>query len=194
MSETLEIPDIVRLVRGDEWRMQALRAVAALGLPDSWIGAGFVRNLVWDRLHGYDRVTPLNDVDVLYFEHHDLSLDKERRFEKQLERDMPGVPWSVRNQARMHEVNGDPRYRSSKDAMRFWPETATSVAVRLGGADTVDLFAAHGIRDLVNLDVRPTPHFASKPEIYRVRVRMKRWDQTWPLLTIRDMVDCSGTP
>jgi hypothetical protein len=88
----------------------------------------------------------------------------------------------------MHEVNGDPPYRSSPDAMRFWPETATSVAVRLVGREKVDLVAAHGIQDLVNLVVRPTPHFASKLEIYRMRVRTKRWDQTWPLLTIHDPV------
>lgn len=186
MRETLEIPDIIRLVGADEWRMRALRAVVALGLPDSWIGAGFVRNLVWDTLHGYERPTALNDVDVLYFDSHDLSRAAERRLERWLERDMPGVPWSVRNQARMHEVNGDRPYRSSQDAMRFWPETATSVAVRLVGRDQVDFVAAHGIQDLVNLDVRPTPHFASKPGIYLMRIRTKRWDRTWPLLNIHD--------
>jgi hypothetical protein len=168
--------------------MRALSAVAALGLPDSWICAGIVRNLVWDSLHGFDRPTALNDVDVLYFDRRDRSRDAERRVERSLEGDMPGVPWNVRNQARMHEVNGDPPYRSSPDAMRFWPETATSVAVRLVGREKVDLVAAHGIQDLVNLVVRPTPHFASKLEIYRMRVRTKRWDQTWPLLTIHDPV------
>ncbi len=42
--------DILALVAGDAWMMGALEAVAALGLPDAWIGAGFLRGAVWDRL------------------------------------------------------------------------------------------------------------------------------------------------
>jgi len=52
----------------DPWRMTCLEAVAALALPDGWIGAGFLRTLVWDRLHGFAEPTPLADVDVVFFE------------------------------------------------------------------------------------------------------------------------------
>ncbi|MEE9480708.1 MAG: nucleotidyltransferase family protein, partial [Kiloniellales bacterium] len=52
----------------DPWRMDCLAALAALALPDAWIGAGFVRNLAWDRLHGFAAATPLADVDVLIFD------------------------------------------------------------------------------------------------------------------------------
>lgn len=182
--ETLDAPDIVRLTRTDAWRMRTLAAAAALELPDSWIGAGFVRNGVWDALHGYDRPTPLNDVDVLYFDPYDRSRETERRLEQRLERDMPGVPWSVRNQARMHLQNGDAPYRSVLDAMRCWPETATGVAVRLDRAGQVEFVAAHGIDDLVNLEVRPTPHFAGKLHAYRARMKKKRWTTIWPRLTV----------
>ena len=37
----------------DPMRMNALYAVQALELNDGWIGAGFVRDAVWDHLHGY---------------------------------------------------------------------------------------------------------------------------------------------
>ena len=36
------------LIAGQPWRRRALEAVAALDLPDGWIGAGFVRAPVWD--------------------------------------------------------------------------------------------------------------------------------------------------
>jgi hypothetical protein len=44
---------ILALVAGDAWMMAALTALAGLELPDAWIGAGFLRGAVWDRLHGF---------------------------------------------------------------------------------------------------------------------------------------------
>ncbi len=60
--------DILALAAGDAWMMGALEAIAALGLPDAWIGAGFLRGAVWDRLHGYAERTPLDDIDGIYFD------------------------------------------------------------------------------------------------------------------------------
>ena len=41
------------MLLNDPIRMNALYAVQALELNDGWIGAGFVRDAVWDHLHGY---------------------------------------------------------------------------------------------------------------------------------------------
>lgn len=30
-----------------------------------WIAAGFVRNLVWDKLHGFSSMTALDDIDKM---------------------------------------------------------------------------------------------------------------------------------
>lgn len=58
---------IEQWLANDEKRMQALRIAASYNLPDWWLAAGFVRNLVWDQLHGYAQPTPLNDLDLIYF-------------------------------------------------------------------------------------------------------------------------------
>ncbi len=39
------------LLTQDPVRMKILRMARELNLPDCWIGAGFVRSLVWDHLH-----------------------------------------------------------------------------------------------------------------------------------------------
>ena len=52
--------------------MDVLRVVRQHQLPDSWVGAGFVRRKVWDNLHGFEEPTPLNDIDVLFFNPNDL--------------------------------------------------------------------------------------------------------------------------
>lgn len=45
--------ELQRLLFSDPLRMEALYAVQALELNDGWIGAGLVRDAVWDHLHGY---------------------------------------------------------------------------------------------------------------------------------------------
>lgn len=183
MSEGAE--QIARWIRSDSRRMDMLRAVSRLGLPDCWIGAGFVRNLVWDRLHGHAAETPLNDIDVLYFDPSDRARTTERELEARLRRSGPGLPWSVRNQARMHLRNNDAPYRSTAHALTFWAETPTALAVALRGC-RIWMIAPFGTADLMALTVRPTPRFRYKMAVYRRRLAGKRWQESWPSLTVLD--------
>jgi hypothetical protein len=63
----------------DEKRMQALNIAARCNLSDWWLAAGFVRNLVWDQLHGYSKPIPLNDLDLVYFCIADCSEQRDRQ-------------------------------------------------------------------------------------------------------------------
>ncbi len=137
----------------DPWRMGCLAALAALALPDAWIGAGFVRNLAWDRLHGFAQRTTLADVDVLIFDPAGGEAE-ERKIQAILETQGPQAPWSVRNQARMHRRNRDSPYHDTSDAMVHWLETATAVAVRLNGDRRLELLAPFGLDDLFNRQSR----------------------------------------
>jgi hypothetical protein len=95
------------------------------------------------------------------------------------------LQWSVKNQARMHARNGDSPYQSATDAMRYWPETATAVGVRLGQGGGIELAAPFGLEDLFALRLRPGPRFMTeKYPVFAERVRAKRWQATWPGLTI----------
>ncbi len=184
--------DILALVAGDAWMMGALEAVAGLGLPDAWIGAGFLRGAVWDRLHGYAERTPLGDIDVIYHDPGNLdpgNLDPalDRDLENRLGAILPGLPWSVHNQARMHLRNGDPPYDSSAQALACWLETPTAVAVRLDAAGGPELLAPLGTRDLLGLMVRPTPHARKHKHrlaAYRARLESKNWPAKWPRLRV----------
>jgi hypothetical protein len=164
--------------------MMLLQDVAKLDLPDCWIGAGFVRNLVWDHLHGFEQTTPLNDIDVIYFDAANLSEEIEIRIAVSLELKRPEFTWDVKNQARMHVENGDQPYSSSIDAIKYWPETATAVAARLWDEESqrLELAAPYGIDDLVNLVVRPTPAFEEKREQFYQRLEKKNWKKIWPKL------------
>lgn len=180
--------DIASLIERQADMMRLLRAVQASGLPDCWIGAGFVRNAVWDALHdrGID-CGSLSDVDVVYFDRRDASPSRDRAVEAGLAARMPGVPWSVKNQARMHERNGVAPYRDMADAISRWPETATAVAARLSTNGHVELLAPHGVGDLLGMIVRPTPAFGARREEVARRVAEKGWPVRWPKLTTVDI-------
>jgi len=175
---------VLSLIRDDAWMMDVLVTARALALPDWAIGAGFVRAKVWDVLHGYGERTPLDDVDLVYHDPADISKTAERAAEATLRADRPAVPWSVRNQARMHLKHGDAPYRSCNDALRNWLETPTCVAVTMAADGTLALLAPYGLGDLFGLTVRPTPAGLRRPAEYNARLRAKHWQGRWPRLTV----------
>jgi hypothetical protein len=174
--------DILHIIEQDAWMMDVLRTVRSLDLPDWWIEAGFVRNKIWDVLHGYTTRTPLNDVDVIYFDNQNIGKATEKEFEKLLKEKKPDVPWSVKNQARMAVARNDGTYKNASDGLSRWVETATCTGVRLGQNNKLVLTAPHGIDDLVHLILRPGPAYATKLEKFYERIKEKHWIEQWPKL------------
>jgi hypothetical protein len=177
--------EIAQFLQRQPLILSILKQVEALLIEDCWVGAGLVRNAIWDHLHGRPVELLLNgDVDVVYWDPSDTNPKRDVAIEKHLFRENAGIPWSVHNQARMHEHNGDAPYSNTEDAIRCWPETATAIAVRVRDG-AVEVLAPHGVEDLVNLIVRPTPAFTQKQSIYRARICSKDWAQRWPRLQFR---------
>jgi uncharacterized protein len=174
--------DIISLVQSDEWMMGILKTAKSLNLPDWWVCAGFVRTKIWDVLHGFDEKTNLPDVDVVYFDPTNTSETVEKELESKLTNQHPDIPWSVKNQARMHLINNLPPYTSSVDAISKFPETVTALGVKLDRMNQVILTAPCGIEDVINLVVNPTPYFFETEErmqVYQERVRKKNWKSIW---------------
>ncbi|MCA9549308.1 MAG: nucleotidyltransferase family protein [Myxococcales bacterium] len=165
---------VLDIIAGDRWRLGTLNLVAELELPDAWVGGGFVRNAVWDRLH--DRpMTPLNDIDVVYCDRTrtDASIDENLALE--LAARSPKRPWSVLNVARKG-------FKSVEAAMRKWPETATAVAVAIQPGNRLALLAPYGVTDLVAMIVRPTS--PEMVELVKARMEKKRWLKLYPNLEL----------
>ncbi|MCL1127331.1 nucleotidyltransferase family protein [Shewanella surugensis] len=173
---------IITWIKQDLMRLKALECAASLNLPDGYIAAGFVRNLVWDHLHKKSISTPLNDIDVIYFDDAALNSDNDKVMEAELVRLMPEVNWQVRNQALIHIRNGDRPYLNIRDAMRFWPEKETAVAIRQLESDTYECIAAFGFESLFQLLVTHNPNRSR--DIFDERVSSKRWLTHWPQLTV----------
>ena len=171
---------IAGIIAQDPVGMKQLRAARALGLPDWCIAAGFVRNRVWDHLHGISPPREPPDIDVLYYDAADLSKEREALYEKRLDALLPGPLWQVRNQARMHVWKDLPQHKSTSDAMIYWLETVTAVGVRLEADDSLTVIAPLGIDDLVNLRCQPTGFGRARRHEYEARIAAKRWRELWP--------------
>ncbi|GAK09780.1 nucleotidyltransferase family protein [Geomicrobium sp. JCM 19038] len=176
------------LIERDEWMMDILQIVQQLELQDWWVCAGFVRSKIWDTVHAFTSRTSLADIDVIHFDKHEEQIGEQmdRELEDRLRLLRPNLPWSVKNQVRMHNRNGVKPYLSSTDAMSKFPETATSLGVSLDNGGKLIISAPHGLSDAFQLHVKPTPTFLGNQmlmPIYKARLAKKKWHKTWPRLT-----------
>lgn len=182
MGSNMTEQDILNLIKNDKWMMDILHTAENLHLSDWIIGAGFVRNKVWDYLHGYSKSSvDTADIDLVYFnsEENDQKADEEL---SQTLKNKTGMIWEVVNEAYAHAWNNFPPYISSEDAISRWPETATAIGVKTENGE-LKLIAPYGIADLINLIVRPSPKFTDIDKI-KERVKQKRWLEKWPKLKL----------
>ncbi len=177
---------VSRMLTEDLYRMQCLAALKSQQLPQGYLAAGFLRNAIWNELHGYKKATPLNDIDVIYFNPSDTSKDTELNIERALTSQVPSAHWQVKNQARMHLNHGHNAYRDCEEAISYWVEQETCVAIRLcpnEGNDTFDMLAPYGLSSNFAGTISINPRHP-RDDVFTQRVKTKNWLVTWPQLTL----------
>jgi hypothetical protein len=173
---------LVEWIQQDVNLMCQLGKVEQLGIDHCCIGAGAIRNLVWDRLHNYSERTPLNDVDVVYFDNTNLTKQQEHNYQQALTYLDPTTPWEVVNQARVHMWYQPtvPPLKSLAQGISTWPETATCVGAFLEQGK-IQLIAPHGLDDLFELKLVHNPARIGLID-FLARQEKKRFQLTWPKL------------
>ncbi len=194
MSEDDLETRLVTLVRSSLVLMRALRAGRSVGPPDWLIGAGAIRDRVWDHLHGFAHLSPSRDLDLVFFDRSSIGNKRERDIHRELSAVAPDICWDVTNQAGVHlwypKVFGlkvEP-LTSSADGVGTWPETATAIGVRLLDDDSIQVVAPCGLEDLFGLVCRRNPRRVTV-EHYRRRLKTKRIAKRWPHVEIMDEAD-----
>jgi hypothetical protein len=182
------------LLRSSPLLMRALHAARAVNPPDWLIGAGVIRDRVWDHLHGREHPPRAKDVDLAFFDASCLAAEGERGVQSAVTAHAPDICWEVTNQAAAHlwypEVFGievEP-LRSCADAVGTWPETATAVGVRLLADERIQVIAPCGLEDLFGLICRRNPRRVSR-EQYRRRIASKGIAGRWPRVRILEEPD-----
>ncbi|HAS41130.1 MAG TPA: nitrate reductase [Microscillaceae bacterium] len=172
----------------DVQKIEVLMAVKKLtdahqNLGSFFVAAGFLRNMYWDQVHAFPS-TPLADIDVVYFHKQHPDKAQDEMLEQALTQHLPSIPWSVKNQARMHTKSGHVPYISLEDALSNWVETATAIGVRVADNHRLEFIAPWGYQDLVDLVLRPTPFFEQQLTVFEERIQSKKWLEKWPKLKV----------
>ena len=181
-----------KMVRLNDDLMEALHAVRSLNLTNWSIAAGAVRSAVWDQLHGYTVATPLDDIDVVYFNAEVLP-ENDQQLEQQLRAIHPKLNWEVTNQANVHhwffaEFGQKVEQLSSLvHGISTWPEYATCVGITMAKDDSIEVIAPHGLNDLFTMLVRHNPS-RSDVETFLRRINAKKFQRRWPLIKIVDPI------
>lgn len=174
--------DIINIIKNDQWMMSVLDEANKLNLPDWAIGAGFLRNKVWDYLHDIKRtVADTSDIDLVYFNKTNIDKSYDKKISEHMKGTL-GLDWEIINQAYTHKWhNRDVSYSNTAEALSEWVETATSVGVTIVNGE-LKIIAPHGIEDLVNLIIRPVPSYKENLEVFYKRINDKKWLKKWPKL------------
>jgi hypothetical protein len=173
--------DITNLVEKDGWMMDILYFAEKLNLPDWAIGAGFIRNKVWDHLHWYIKTkVDTNDIDLVYYNGKEDNEEFDKTLSEKLQKET-GINWEIVNEAFAHKWNNALPSESTFDAISKWPETATCIGLKLEKGE-LKMIAPYGIDDLINLIIRPSPKFSLGKVRVKQRVEEKKWLEKWPKL------------
>lgn len=182
---------LIALVARTPWLMAALEAARSLGLPAWCIGAGALRTLVWDHLHGFAphaSAAALPDVDLVYFDADAPGPEAEQAIQARLAALLPDVPWEVTNQAGVHMWfarrfgHAIAPFSSLEAGIASWPELATCVGVTLMADGRLRVLAPFGLRDLFAMRVQRNAQVSE--ETFRRRVAEKRFAERWPRVQV----------
>lgn len=168
--------------------MEILMTVRSI-IPDAYIGAGVIRNYIWNCFHNFDTDFSVMDIDIVYYDLYEDYKTKEAQYLQSLLNKYPNYKWDITNQAKVHlwykDYFGVPlqQLSSLENAIGIWPEIATCVAVSLDHKNNLSILAPHGLSDLFNMVVRWNSTFITY-EQYLQRVNSKRFEQKWPLTKV----------
>ena len=177
-----------RIVMLNQPLFDILIKAASIGLQDYYIGAGCVAQSVWNYQMGLELTSGISDIDFVYFDNYDLSIEAESLTIAKVESLVNPclIKLDIKNQARVHlwyknHFGYDIKpYESLEDAINTWPTTATSIGIRLED-NKLKVYAPFGLNDLFGMIVRANKAQITE-EIYARKV--EKWSAKWPALTV----------
>src|SRR5260370_18842405 len=138
MVGLMTLNDLEIALRQNMWLGEILERFEEIVLPDSWLVAGAIAQTIWNLRCEQPAAFGLKDVDLIYFDEQDLSVEAEASHEsrgRNLFQHLP-IKLDVKNEAPVHlwyeDRFGDAikPYSSSADAIATLPPTAPAVRVR----------------------------------------------------------------
>ena len=171
---------LAQLVSVSPILLTCLNRAAESNLDDWWLCGGIIRETIWGLI--LQRPGKIVDIDLIYYDARQTDETRDKYLEMKFGATIFGVPWSIKNQARMWQETRDPPYRSAADALTLAPDTVSSVGIKKDKSGTLVVFCPYGLQDLFQLRFRPTSLFIKHHgvEKFFARIQRKDWLRSWP--------------
>ena len=157
--------------------------------PLGYLSAGVIRNWIWSHLHGQNYDFHQTEIDVVFYDAEEINQQRTLRLKSLLEAKYPDQIWDITNQAHVHHwyktENGDSisPLHSIDEALSYWPETATAIAVRMDEQHQIEVIVPFGLNDLFELKLCWNGRLVSRG-VFAQRVKTKRFLERWSQLEI----------
>ena len=159
-----------------------------LDIHDYYIGAGCIAQTIWNKQLGNNLDYGISDIDFVYFDNIDLSVEGENKIIDKINNTIKPCPikLDIKNQARVHLWYKEhfgyniKQYKSIEDAINSWPTTSTSIGIRLDNGK-IKIYAPFGLNDIFGMIIKANKAQITE-EIYLQKVN--KWKTKWSKLKI----------
>ena len=163
--------------------MMVLDYIAKLELPNFYIAAGAVFQTIWNYYDGKDLNFGIKDIDVIYYNNSDLSVEKDLEYydiiKKYIKEKGFNYDIDVSNEARMHiwkmehgQGENVEQYKNSEDAIDKWVATVHAIGITKVNDDI----------KVYSRTIRPIKHNGNSKELYEMKV--ESWTKRFSDLNI----------
>ncbi|SDF79479.1 hypothetical protein SAMN04488542_11760 [Fontibacillus panacisegetis] len=188
-AEQILEQELIARITNSDLLMKIFEKAQHLELDHYYIGAGCIVQTVWNQLTNRDMNYGIEDIDIVYFNGMDLSIEAEDEVIQTGKDIFSDIPYKIdiKNQARVHLWYGDKfgfeiePYQSVEDGICSWPTTATSLGVRLEKNNIWKVYAPFGLSDLFNLTVRANKRLITEQIFMK---KANKWKSKWPELIV----------
>lgn len=171
-----QLNTFIAILEKNKELMEILDYITKLGLPNFYIAAGSVFQTIWNYYDGSDLNFGIKDIDVIYFNNKDLSVEKDLEYYKIINEFVKSKGFNyeidVSNEARMHlwkleheQVEDIEPYKSSEDAISKWIATVHAVGITKENNE-IKVYAPYGLSDIFSKTIRPIKHKNNSKELY----------------------------
>ncbi len=172
--------EFISILNKNKNLMEVIDYIASLELPNYYIAAGSIFQTIWNYYDGVDLNKGIKDIDVIYFNNSDLSVEKDLDYYNIINEYVKSKGFNyevdVSNEARMHlwkieHGQGDNvlQYKNSEDAITKWIATVHAIGITKI-SDKIKIYAPYGLSDIYSRTIRPIKHNGNSKEIYDKKV------------------------
>lgn len=187
-----QLDTLISILEKNKELMEILDYISKLNLPNFYIAAGSVFQTIWNYYDGKDLNFGIKDIDVIYFNKNNLSVEKDLEYyyiiNEYIKLKKYNYEIDVSNEARMHlwkmEHNQGDKvepYKNSEDAISKWIATVHAIGITKEN-NQIKVYAPYGLSDIFSRTIRPIKHNYNSLELYDKKV--SSWNERFNDLTI----------